>query len=105
MSAPITAPRQRRLPHTKPTLNGLVEKDVSPEKASFVSFGNEYCEEPAARAGREIGNGFAGNPTQARKPRTKRSFSGRLSNRRTARRLITQKSPLSTWTGLSARKR
>jgi len=64
-----------------PTLNGLVEKDVSPEKASFVSFGNEYWEEPAARAGREMGNGFDGNPTQARNPRTKRSFSGRLSSK------------------------
>src|SRR6266403_406307 len=105
MSAPMTAPRQRTLPHTNPTLNGLVEKDVSPEKASFVSFGNEYWEEPAARAGREMGNGFDGNPTQARSPRTKRSFSGRLSSKRTARRLITQKSPASIWTGLSAKKR
>src|SRR6266542_426077 len=101
----MTAPRQRTLPHTKPTLNGLVENDVSPEKASFISLGSEYCEDPAARAGREMGNGFDGNPTQARNPRTKRSFSGRLRTSRTLRRLITQKSPLSACTGLSAKKR
>src|SRR4029453_14740868 len=98
-------PKQRTLPHTSPTLNGFTEKDVSPEKASRVSFGSEYCEVPAARAGRAIGKGFAGNPTHARNPRTKRNFSGRLSSKRTARRLITQKSPLSIWTGLSAKKR
>src|SRR5205823_11533321 len=103
MSAPITAPRQRRAPHTKPTLNGLMENDVKPEKANFVSFGSEYCGEPAARAGREIGNGFDGSPIHARNPRTKRNFSGRLSSTRTARPLITQKSPLSACTGLSAR--
>src|SRR5438128_12331135 len=92
--APISAPKQRTLPHTSPTLNGFVEKDVSPEKASRVSFDREYCEVPAARAGRGIGKGFAGSPTHARNPRTKRSFSGRFSSKRTARWLITQESPL-----------
>jgi hypothetical protein len=82
-----------------------VEKDVSPEKASLVNFLSEYWELPAARAGREIGNDLPGNPSQARNPRTKRSFSGRLNSSCTARRLITQKSPLSIWTGLSARKK
>jgi hypothetical protein len=39
----------------KPSLNGLVENEVNPEKASVVSFGKEYCGRPAARAGREMG--------------------------------------------------
>ena len=45
------------------------------------------------------------NPSQAPNPRTKRSFSGGLNSSSAAERLITQQSPLSVWTGLSARKK
>src|SRR5262249_49080417 len=83
--------------------SGRVENEVIPRTARLISLDHEYWGRPAARSGRVVRTAFERKPSHERSPGTKRPRSGNASNSCTARRLSTEKSPLSTLTGLSAR--
>src|SRR5207248_10546799 len=95
--------KHRRDPAERPNRADLVEKEVGRAEASLTGCQGEYGGRPAGRAARQMANGVAGRQSQARSPRTKRNFSGKDKRSVTARRVITQKSPLSTCTGVSAK--
>src|SRR4029453_19195213 len=94
---------QSSRPPTVASRSGWVENEVIPRMARLISLDHEYWGCPAARSGRVVGTAFERKPSQERKAGTKRTRSGNVSNAFTARRLSTEKSPLSMLTGLSAR--
>src|SRR5262249_9187213 len=81
---------------------GGAENDRSPSTDSRMSLSRVYFGPPACRRSRSYGMPTWRKPSHARRPRTKRSASGRRFRWSTTRRLIAQKSPASSGMSTSA---